>query len=170
MRVSLPGSMRGYCGIGIFDVKTDVNIGTLWRSAFAMGASHIFAIGKRYKAQASDTVKAHRHIPFFEYLTFEDFYEHIPKEARLVGIEIIPTAIELQKYKHPEQAVYLLGAEDYGLPERILAKCHEVVSIPSTYCLNVAVAGSIVLYDRILKHVRLDAPSVAQGREKRGLK
>lgn len=51
---------------------------------------------------------------------------------------------------HPLRALYLLGAEDHGLPPEVLARCHEVVQVPSPspYSLNVAVAGSLVLYDR----------------------
>jgi tRNA (guanosine-2'-O-)-methyltransferase len=44
--------MRGYYGIGIENVKTAENVGTLWRSAYILGASFIFTIGKRYKKQA----------------------------------------------------------------------------------------------------------------------
>ena len=54
--------MRGYFGIGIQNAKTDENIGTLWRSAFIMGASFIFTIGKRYKKQATDTPKSWKNI------------------------------------------------------------------------------------------------------------
>lgn len=32
-----------------------------------------------------------------------------------------------------------------------LTRCHRLIEIPSTYCLNVAVTGSIVLYDRAAK-------------------
>jgi tRNA G18 (ribose-2'-O)-methylase SpoU len=61
--------------------------------------------------------------------------------------------VELSNFQHPEQAVYLLGAEDYGLPEKIMQKCHQIISIESVRlnCFNVAVAGSIVMYDRYQK-------------------
>ena len=64
--------MRGYFGIGVYHAKKDVNIGTLWRSAYIFGASFIFTIGRRFPKQASDTVKAFRHIPLFEYQTIEE--------------------------------------------------------------------------------------------------
>ena len=46
------------------------------------------------------------------------------------------------------------GAEDHGLPDSIL-EGHPVVEIPCDWCLNVATAGSLVLYDRLVK--QLDA-------------
>lgn len=57
---------RGFYGIGIVGSKTPINVGTLWRSAGILGASFIFTAGRRYPQQASDTIKAWRHTPFFE--------------------------------------------------------------------------------------------------------
>jgi len=48
---------RGFFGIGIQNIKTESNIGTLWRSANILGADFIYTIGKRYKKQSSDTMK-----------------------------------------------------------------------------------------------------------------
>ena len=53
---------------------------------------------------------------------------------------------------HPERAVYLLGSETDGLSPEALEHCADVVQIPGEFSLNVSVAGSIVLYDRLLKN------------------
>jgi tRNA (guanosine-2'-O-)-methyltransferase len=141
--------VRGYFGIGIYAVKTGANVGTLWRSAYQLGAAFIFTIGKRYPRQASDTVKAWRHVPLFEYQTFDDFMLHRPNDCPLIGIEM--GGRTLGEYHHQERSVYLLGAEDGGLPKDIQSSCQTILSIPSvrTESYNVAVAGSIVMYDRI---------------------
>ncbi len=143
------GFRRGYFEIGIYHCKTEVNIGTLWRSASQLGASGIFTIGKRYKSQASDTVKASRHIPLREYERFEDFYKSLPYSAELIAVEM--GGKPLGDFTHPERGVYLLGAEDNGLPAEVVAKCHRVVSLQAvnTESYNVAVAGSIVMYHRL---------------------
>lgn len=143
--------MRGYCGIGIYNSKDPKNIGTLWRSAYIMGASFIFCIGKRYKHQASDTVKSTRHIPFYEYETFDEFNSNRPKSCQLIAIELDENSTPIKEFKHPLQGVYLLGAEDGGLPKCILEKCQHIIQLPGEHCLNVSVAGSIVLFDRINK-------------------
>ena len=142
--------MRGYFEIGIYNIKTAINIGTLWRSAYQLGASGIFTIGKRYSEQASDTVKAYRHIPMREFLTFDEFCEARPKGARLIGIEM--GGKPLSSYSHPEQAIYLLGAEDSGLPTDIMKQCDNVIAIETikTESYNVAVAGSLVMYHRFI--------------------
>ena len=143
---------RGYFGIGVYHPKTEENIGTLWRSAYIFGASFIFTIGRRYKKQPTDTVKAFRHIPLWNFVDFDDFIRHIPYNVSIVCVEITNNAKLLSETSHPEQAVYLLGAEDYGIPEEIM-RGHQKVIIPSVrgICLNVAVAGSIVMYDRLIK-------------------
>jgi len=139
---------RGYFGIGIENTKNKANIGTLWRSAYGLGAAFIFVIGNRYKKQASDTIKATRHIPMYHYSTFEQFYENMPKDCILIGVELNEKARYLEGYGHPERAIYLLGAEDNGLSKIALGKCHSLIQFESKSCLNVSVAGSIVMYDR----------------------
>lgn len=140
---------RGYFGIGIVGGKTASNVGTLWRSAANFGASMIFTAGHRYPRQATDTVAAWKHVPMLEVPSIDDLV--LPKDCLLVGVEQAERADPLPRFAHPERALYLLGAEDRGLPDLILGRCHRVVEIPSQHCLNVAVAGSIVMYDRRAK-------------------
>ena len=142
---------RGYFGIGIYHGKTETNIGTLWRSAAILGADFIFTIGRRYKQQSSDTMKAHRHIPLYHYQDYDDFFRHLPMGCPVVAVEIAEDSVALEDYVHPERCAYLLGAEDHGLPEAVLNRCRETVRLLGDYCMNVATAGSIVMYDRLVK-------------------
>jgi tRNA G18 (ribose-2'-O)-methylase SpoU len=143
--------MRGYFQIGIFNSKTEMNIGTLWRSAYQLGASGIFTIVRRYKFQSSDVYKSWRSIPLVNYDNFELFYPSIPYGCQLIGVEMGGTL--LRKFSHPERAIYLLGSEDNGLPPQIINKCHHIVTLESVFqnSYNVAVAGSLVIYDRLVK-------------------
>ena len=143
---------RGFCWIGVVHGKSPQNIGTLWRSAHGFGAAGIFTVGQRYPMQASDTTKAWRHVPLLHFPTIRDLIDHLPHACRLVGVEIAPKAHTLTNYVHPESACYLLGAEDHGLSPTDLARCHDLVQVPhAARCLNVATAGSILLYDRAVK-------------------
>lgn len=145
---------RGFFAVGIYMPKTDSNVGTLLRSAFQMGASFTFTIGRPTKIRAaSNTVKSYRHMPHFIYETFEDFQAHRPYGAPLVGIEM--GGVPLHEAKHPESAIYLLGREDNGLPESVQKECQFVLELPSVRVasFNVAVSGSIVLYDRHIKNL-----------------
>lgn len=146
-------SGRGYFGMGIEGGKCPENLGTLWRSAHVFGAAYIFTVGCRYPFQPTDTTKAWRHVPLHEYEDVETFLGGQPRESEIVGIECVRGARNklLPRFAHPERAVYVLGAEDRGLSKAMLHACRRIVEIPSSHCLNVAVAGSIVAYDRLAK-------------------
>ena len=73
----------------------------------------------------------------------------------------------LDEFEHPERAIYLLGAEDAGLPASVVRACHCCVSLDAVRACgyNVSVAGSIVLYDRLRKLGQLKgrAPKASTG-------
>jgi tRNA G18 (ribose-2'-O)-methylase SpoU len=140
---------RGYFAIGIHRTKTETNLGTLIRSAYSFGADFVFTIEKRYKQQPS-SLKLDKHIPVLHYNNIEDFKNSIPNNCNVIAIELHKRATMINNFKHPERAIYLLGAEDNGLSEEIL-KGLQIIQLPGIYCLNVSTAGSIVMYDRIQK-------------------
>jgi tRNA G18 (ribose-2'-O)-methylase SpoU len=144
---------NGYWGIGCLNMKTETNYGTLFRTAQVFGADFIFLIGHRFKHMPTDTMASYRHMPLFQYKDFDDFNSHRPYDCRLIGIELTENAIPISGFSHPKSACYLLGAEDNGLSRAALDKCQSVIVLPGERSLNVAVAGSIVMYDRILKSV-----------------
>ena len=88
----LKASKQGYFSIGLLNNKCPANLGTLFRHAYCFGASEIFTIGCRYELQSSDTLKSYKTIPLRKYATFDEFYEHIPYSAKLVGIELSETS------------------------------------------------------------------------------
>jgi hypothetical protein len=45
----------------------------------------------------------------------------------------------------------------------MLAQCRHVVRIPTRFALNLAVAGALVLYDRLLQHGRFADRPVGSG-------
>jgi tRNA (guanosine-2'-O-)-methyltransferase len=137
--------------VGVFYPKSRDNIGTLFRSAQNFGASMLFTIGQRYKRQASDTQKAWRHIPVLNFLTWEEYRNHAPMDWVPVVVELCEGAMPLQDFKHPRSAVYILGPEDGDVPPELCGRMANKVFIPSKRCLNLAVAGSIVMYDRYFK-------------------
>lgn len=144
---------RGYFGVAFWQPKSQVNVGTLWRSAFLYDAAFIATVGHRYDKQAGDTPNTANHVPLLHYRDLDDLIEHLPYSCPLVGVELADQAVPLDRFCHPLRAVYLLGAEDYGLPAKVLDRCHHVVQIPAArdWSMNVAAAGSIVMYDRHTK-------------------
>ena len=143
--------MRGFFQIGVYRPKFEENIGTLWRSAYQLGANAIFTIGMRYKHQSTDTAKAHRHIPLYHFEDIDQFLSTIPHDTDLVVVEFGGTP--LSEFTHPKRAIYLLGAEDAGVPQEIITQSQGHVTLESIHnaSYNVAAAGSIVMYDRVYK-------------------
>ncbi|MFD2165474.1 RNA methyltransferase [Thalassotalea euphylliae] len=142
---------QGFFGIGIMNNVDELNIGTLWRSAYILGASFIFTVDKRYKKQTSDVTNAWQRIPLYHYDTVDDLLKNLPYDTPLVGVELDDNAVEIESFSHPHRCVYLLGNEQSGLTKEAITKCHRLIQLPGSYSLNVSVAGSIVMYDRAAK-------------------
>ena len=154
-RVSAISKDHGFFGIGIVNNSDEKNIGMLWRSAFIMGASFIFTVGKKYTPHGSDTTKTWTKIPLYHYKEMEDLKQNLPYSTKIIGVELSDKAEMIYSFQHPDQAIYILGNEQIGLSKKIMDSCHATIKIPGERSLNVAVAGSIVLYDRLLKKTAL---------------
>ncbi len=143
---------NGFFGIGIVNGKHEVNVGTLWRGAYQLGAAFIFTVGNRYTPQSSDKTKSWLRVPLRTYPDIDTFWSGLPYSCPVVAVEM--GGEPLQTFVHPERCVYLLGAEDNGLSQRTLKRAHYRVSLPHVRdypSFNVAQAGTIVMYDRLVK-------------------
>lgn len=141
--------MRGYFAIGAERISKPMNLGNLMRSGHAFGAKFFFTIGAHPRAfeAKSDTSKAALHIPVYHWSSPSEMT--LPLKCRLVGIELIDGAVDLPSFHHPLHAAYVLGPERGVLSDELLARCDHVVKIPTAFCINVAMAGAIVMYDRV---------------------
>lgn len=148
---------RGFFAIGVFDVKHMSNVSMLWRTANVMGADFIFTIGQRYrpKKKKIDTMNTPEHKPLFEFDDWDTFRDCVPKGSEIVGVEMSEKSRHINDFTHPQRAIYLLGAEDVGLSNEIMEDCDHLVQLPGSPSMNVAISGSIVLYDRSSKESKL---------------
>ena len=144
-----PSFARGYFGLALYRPKKSVNFGSLLRTAQIFGASFIAMIDGRFHRQPSDTYGSVDHVPVFEYDCFDSFYLNLPRSCQIVGVEQHARSIDLREFRHPLSAVYLLGSEADGLAPSILDRCHHLVQLKGEKSLNLAVAGSIVIYHRV---------------------
>jgi tRNA G18 (ribose-2'-O)-methylase SpoU len=150
--------MKALC---IYGSKFSENVGTLARSAFIYGFDAIYTIGSRYKRMRTDTVNAGKHIPIMALADFDALYLVAQKNnASVVMVELDPCSVHLHHYDHPENAIYVVGAENRGIPTKVLDKHLDeyggvVIEIPTPkdQSMNVAVAGTIVMYDRYAKEL-----------------
>ena len=144
-----PPSARGYFAIGAERMSKSLNLGNLMRSAHGFGAAFTFTIGASYQAleARADTSKGQQHLPHYDWQSIEEL--SLPKGCRLVGVELLDEAVDLPSFRHPLRAAYVLGPEQGALSPELLARCDHVVRIPSSFSVNLAMAGAIVMYDRV---------------------
>jgi tRNA G18 (ribose-2'-O)-methylase SpoU len=144
-------AMRGFFGIGVAGVSKSMNVGSLFRTAHAFGASYVFTVGAKYArkvGRGADTSDAQGQVPFYD---FPDAGSMIlPEGTELVGVEIVDDAVELPSFRHPRRAAYILGAERISLAPELLEKCAYSVRIPTYFSINVGLAGALVMYDRLI--------------------
>ncbi|MCE9508412.1 MAG: RNA methyltransferase [Alphaproteobacteria bacterium] len=156
---------RGYFGIGVEGISKPMNVGNLLRSAHAFGASFFFTGCPEVDVramQASDTSGAFDNIPFYNFEKPEDLL--LPHQTSLVAVELLEDAVELPSFRHPKSAVYVLGPELGNVSPAMLARCDYSIKIPMKFCINVGVAGALVMYDRLLSMGRFaDRPVHAGG-------
>ena len=142
--------MRGYFGIGVEQLSKAMNAGSLFRTAHAFGASFVFTVGAVYtkrEIERSDTSKSRGHVPLYEFADAAEL--RLPVGCELVGVELLEDAIALPSFHHPPAAAYILGPERGTLSPAIQALCDFTVKIPAKFCVNVGIAGAIVMYDRL---------------------
>lgn len=155
---------RGYFAIGVEGLSKPMNFGNLVRSAHAFGASFFFTVGKnvpKLLALKSDTSKSVIHIPYYHWDTTSDM--QLPQNCKLVGIELTDDAVQLPSFGHPQKAAYILGPELGSLSDDMMRKCDFVIKIPTSFCINVATAGAIVMYDRIRTLGKFDPRPITEG-------
>lgn len=155
--------MRGYFAIGVERISKQMNLGNLFRSAHGFGAHFVFTVNAHYKAleAKSDTSKSQSHLPLYNWDSADDM--QLPEDCRLVGVELLDEAVELPSFRHPLKAAYVLGPERGSLSEEITGKCSHIVKIPTAFCVNVAMAGAIVMYDRVLSLGRFASRPLMEG-------
>ncbi len=140
------------------------NVGTLVRTAHAAAAEEVVLVGEReWNIEAAKTAELYTEVTILP--DEKAFLEHVEyKRYDLVAVELSPHSVSLFEARYPKRPCFLLGTEVGGLPESLLAAAALTVEIPQwglVPCLNLAVAGSIVVYDYLGKLARageLDRP------------
>ncbi len=161
--------MKGYFGIGVEGLSKQQNLGALMRTAHAFGAQFLFTVGANYSrrlGRKTDTSDATGALPLYEFAKIDEM--RLPEGCQLVGVELTDDAIDLPSFRHPAQAAYVMGPERSSLTPAMVERCAFVVKIPTRFCVNVGLAGAIVMYDRMIsmgrhaeRPVRVGAPTEA---------
>lgn len=155
---------RGFFGIGVEGISKPMNVGNLLRSAHSFGANFFFTIDPEVdvkEMKRSDTSDAFGHVPFYNFARHEDLI--LPQHTSLVAVELLEDSVDLPSFRHPTRAVYVLGREMGSVSDPLLARCDHKIKIPMKFCVNVGVAGAIVMYDRLISMGRFPDRPVGEG-------
>ena len=156
--------MRGYFGVGVEGLSKPLNLGALFRSAHAFGADYLFTVASPVGFKSvgrADTSESWKQLPYYAFDSVAQM--QLPKGCCIVGVELVDDAVELPSFRHPLQAAYVLGRERGSLTPEMQGRCTHVVRIPTKFCVNVGIAGAIVLYDRMASQNRFAARGVSTG-------
>ncbi|MBL6761127.1 MAG: RNA methyltransferase [PS1 clade bacterium] len=158
--------MKGYFAIGIERASKPMNTGNLMRSAHAFGAAFIFTVEAHYRVREarSDTSKTPHSVPWYDWSDIDAM--ELPKQCSLVGVELTDEAVDLPSFTHPRCAAYVMGPERGDLSAAMRAKCDHLIRIPTRFCVNVQIAGAIVMYDRLQSLGQFSARPIMPGGEK----
>ncbi len=166
--------------LAAWNISKEHNVGSLVRTAHAVAATEVVLVGSRvWNVEAARTAELYTdilHLPDDPQV----FLDHLEAgNWNLVAVELDPRSVNLFEARYPERPCFLLGAELGGVPPELLDAASIVVQIPQwglVPSLNLAVAGSIVVYDHLAKlhrDGRLDRPEgglVREGGEASGVK
>lgn len=134
-------------GFGIYNPKDAANLGHILRSAQAFGIPFVYQVGGTvtWRKIKTDVTKAARWLITGEY----DSLEHLKAEfpgVPIIGVEISPKSKSIKDFKPARNSLFLFGREDEGIPQEILSKLDEVISIPTVVSLNVGITSAIVMF------------------------
>jgi tRNA G18 (ribose-2'-O)-methylase SpoU len=145
--------------IAAWNITKEHNVGSLVRTAHAVAAEEVLLVGEREwnveAARTSELYTTVTHLP-----DADSFRGHLTeRNLQLVAVELDDRAVNLFEAEYPERPCFLLGAELGGIPSELLDDAELVVQIPQwglVPSLNLAVAGSVVVYDFLAKRWRAD--------------
>ena len=147
-RADLTGG-RGFACVALDRPADPVNVGHVLRAALCFQARMIL-LGQPsedidIRRLPTDPTRAYRHVPVIE---VDDLLEAAPRDTAVVAVEIVPDAIALPDFVHPERACYVFGPESGSVSERILKRSDHLLRVPTAVSLNLGMTVGVVLYDR----------------------
>jgi tRNA G18 (ribose-2'-O)-methylase SpoU len=148
-------------------IQDPENLGNLLRSAAALGAAGLLAgpacpdVFSRRVLRVS--MGAALQLPVYLSESIENDLVWLASHAdyQVWGAVLGQDAEPLARMTAPPRVVLVLGREDQGLPAEILRSCHRRITIPmapGTDSLNVAMAGTIMLY--VLREQQREGPPI----------
>jgi RNA methyltransferase, TrmH family len=143
----------GLCWVAIESVRSAGNLGTLIRTAEAVGGAGFILIGDRIDPFDPDVIRASMSGIFCQQFVRSSLPQlgNWLQRHDCQAIGASPDgSIDLHQFQFPRSTLLFLGAERQGLTPQQRDLCHHLVGIPmvgEADSLNLGVAGSLFLYE-----------------------
>jgi len=143
-RDDLPQESRPDAGLALWRLSDPGNVGTLIRSADALGPAFVALSDGSADPTSPKALRSSMGALFRVPLVgFDD------APGRRVAL-VVHGGVPLSELELSGPVTFVLGAEREGLPDEVLSDCDERATIPlapNAESLNVAAAGAIALYE-----------------------
>ncbi|TSD03156.1 MAG: tRNA/rRNA methyltransferase SpoU [Parcubacteria group bacterium Athens0714_16] len=147
----------------LHDIRSNHNVGSIFRTADAVGVSKIFLTGytpapvDRFGRDVNEISKtalgAEKNIEWKKVKSISTLIKKLKKDDFLIiGVEQSKKSVDYKKIKTNSSTVFIFGNEVKGISKSILDKCDVITEIPmkgKKESLNVSVSAGVVLF-RIL--------------------
>ncbi len=142
----------------LYNLRSAQNVGSVFRTADAVGIDKIFLIGTtptpidRFKRPQSQILKtalgAEKNIKWKYYKTLDQLYEN--EKLKIAAIEQTDDATPIDEVKNiTDFDTVLFGNEVDGIPKEISDMCKSTIEVPmmgKKESLNISVCCGVVLY------------------------
>jgi len=131
----------------------DFNFGTVVRNANAFNAREMFYLGDK-KWDRRSSVGCHCYTDVQWLPTIEDFIK-LQERYTIVGVDNVPGAIPISKYRFEPNTLLVFGEEGVGLTPATQSFCKDIVYIEqfgSVRSINVGTASGIVMHEFVSRY------------------
>ena len=151
----VPEKARCHAALALCQLRFDINLGVAVRSAEASGLREVFLLGRaglfRSPARGTDNVLPIRHAIDAAALV------RMAREGdyQIVVVQQTPDSVPYHQADYPPRPLFVMGAEDTGVPPALRRAADLVVEIPQygvIDSLNVAAAATVVMFHWRVHH------------------
>jgi tRNA(Leu) C34 or U34 (ribose-2'-O)-methylase TrmL len=139
-------------GVVLINPKFPRNVGATIRGCSCFGVESLVWTGLRVDPSKYRRLPREERMKGYKSVRFSNdqrpFY--LFEDLTPVCVEVFEQSEPLTTFEHPENAVYVFGPEDGGVPQVIRRLCHRFVHIPAHFCLNLSAAVNVVLAHRLM--------------------
>lgn len=141
------------------NIRSLENIGSIFRTADALGVSKIFLCGISGKPPhhkiSKTALGAEQNVPFEYHRQIGRLIDKLKlQKVQIVALEQDERAIEYTKFKPHFPLALIIGNEVQGISKKVLKRCDKIIFLPMSgqkESLNVSVAFGVAGYHIIKK-------------------